>query len=96
MHKTKSQLELAREDGKEICRRIENSFENDIIGNLEIDLNIHFCSVFYFKVSPPPHRAPLSVIRKEACRLPAKSVCLARRRGGKRLLLSCVLFGSKI
>lgn len=75
MHKTKSQLELAREDGKEICRRIENSFENDIIGNLEIDLNIH-C--------------------KEACRLPAKSVCLARRRGGKRLLLSCVLFGSKI
>lgn len=31
-------------------------FENDIIGNLEIDL-IHFCSVFYFKVpilSPQP------------------------------------------
>jgi hypothetical protein len=24
--------------------------ENDIIGNSEIDLNIHFCSVFYFKV----------------------------------------------
>lgn len=41
----------------EKCRRIENSFENDIIGNLEIDLNIHFCSVFFFRarsISPRP------------------------------------------
>ena len=39
MHKSHQESE----DG-----RIENSFENDIIGNSKIDLNIHFCSVFYF------------------------------------------------
>lgn len=55
MHKSHRESE----DGNEICRRIENSFENDIIGNLEIDLNIHFCSVFYFKVPLlPPHSSP--------------------------------------
>lgn len=68
MHK--SQLKLAREDGKEVCRRIENSLENDIIGNLEIDLNIHFCSVFYFKsLSALPPSLPLNTLFRDSQRV---------------------------